>query len=72
MTYPLYLLHQQFGVFLILHTRTAIGDWMAIIFAASSALILAYLVSVYLEPPAQRLLWRFVQSRSTTPVTPGR
>jgi peptidoglycan/LPS O-acetylase OafA/YrhL len=72
MTYPLYLLHQQFGVFLILHIRTAIGDWMAIIFAASSALILAYLVSVYLEPPAQRLLGRFVQSRSTTPVTPGR
>lgn len=71
MTYPLYLLHQKFGVLLILHIRMVVGDWMAIILATSSALMLAYLVSVYLEPPAQRLLWRFVQARSTTSVTPG-
>jgi peptidoglycan/LPS O-acetylase OafA/YrhL len=69
MTYPLYLLHQQFGVFLVLHTRTAVGDWIAIILATASALGLAYIVSVYLEPPAQRLLWRFVQARSLTAAT---
>jgi peptidoglycan/LPS O-acetylase OafA/YrhL len=68
MTYPLYLLHQQFGVFLILHTRTAVGDWIAIILATASALGLAYLVSVYLEPPAQRLLGRLVQAGSISPV----
>ena len=70
MTYPLYLLHQQFGVFLVMHTRTAVGDWIAILLATVSALGLAYLVSVYLEPPAQRLLGRLLQARPATPETP--
>ena len=68
MTYPLYLIHFEFSKRLILAIRGSVGDWSAAALAMASSLILAYLVSKFLEPPTQRILWNFMTRGSHTGV----
>ena len=64
MTYPLYLVHQEFGKQLIYATRGRIGDWFAAALAIGCSLVIAYIVSKFLEPPAQRILFHFMTRKS--------
>ncbi|WP_202638857.1 acyltransferase family protein [Bailinhaonella thermotolerans] len=56
LTYPLYLFHQQTGVYLIRLTRDALPAWAAMAVSTAGAIGLAYLVHRFAERPLQRLL----------------
>ena len=64
MTYPLYLVHQEFGVNLIQASHRKIGEGCAAALAIGCSLVIAYIVSKFLEPPAQRILFHFMTRKS--------
>ena len=66
MTYPLYLIHFEFGKRLILAIRGTVGDWPAAAIAMTSSLLLAYLISKFLEPLGQRALWHVMTRKPNT------
>jgi peptidoglycan/LPS O-acetylase OafA/YrhL len=70
MTYPLYLLHQQVGLFFIDHLRLRIGDWAAIAVATTFALTCAFVISQYVEPAVAKLLWHFIRKPKATAAVP--
>jgi exopolysaccharide production protein ExoZ len=58
MTYPLYLLHNEVGgrFFVLLTTRLGVPLGLGLALAAALAILLSWLVCVYLEPRIQRFL----------------
>jgi len=70
MTYPLYLVHQEFGKQLINAIRGRVGDWSAAGIAIVCSLLIAYIVSKFLEPPAQRILLH-IMTRKSRPEIPS-
>jgi peptidoglycan/LPS O-acetylase OafA/YrhL len=68
MTYPLYLVHYELGKRIILAIRSTVGDWSAAGIAMASALLVAYVISKYVERPLQDLLWKFMNRRSNSKI----
>ncbi|WP_449065228.1 acyltransferase family protein [Planomonospora algeriensis] len=62
LTYPLYLLHLPVGALVIEPLGAALPKWAALAAAALAALLVAYGVSRWLEPPAMRALRRALAS----------
>ena len=59
-TYPLYLLHQTIGIYLIEVLRGHLPDWGGWVLTVGLMLGLAYAVSAYVEPVLQRAMrWGF-------------
>jgi len=51
LTYPVYLVHENLGWFVIAHLRTRIGAWGAVLVAVAVALVAAWLLHRFVEKP---------------------
>jgi peptidoglycan/LPS O-acetylase OafA/YrhL len=51
LTYPVYLVHENLGWFVIAHLRTRIGVWGAVLAAVGVALVAAWLLHRFVERP---------------------
>src|SRR4051812_26258341 len=51
LTYPVYLVHENLGWFVIAHLRTRIGAWGAVLAAVAVALVAAWLLHRFVEKP---------------------
>ena len=51
LTYPVYLVHENLGWFVIAHLRTRIGAWGAVLAAVAVALLVAWLLHRFVERP---------------------
>jgi peptidoglycan/LPS O-acetylase OafA/YrhL len=51
LTYPVYLVHENLGWFVIAHLRTRIGAWGAVLAAVAVALVAAWLLHRFIEKP---------------------
>jgi len=51
LTYPIYLVHENLGWFVIAHLRTRVGAWGAVLAAVAVALVSAWLLHRFVERP---------------------
>jgi len=51
LTYPVYLVHENLGWFVIAHLRTRVGAWGAVLAAVAVALLAAWLLHRFVERP---------------------
>jgi hypothetical protein len=51
LTYPVYLMHDNLGGYLISRTHDRIGPWGAVLVATAAVLVAAYLVQRFVEKP---------------------
>jgi peptidoglycan/LPS O-acetylase OafA/YrhL len=51
LTYPVYLVHENLGWFVIAHLRTRIGAWGSVLAAVAVALVAAWLLHRFVERP---------------------
>ena len=64
MTYPLYLLHNHIGKpVMVWSLKANVPDALAVVLASSAALILSFVVAVWLEPIVRHALGRWLPQR---------
>ena len=62
-SFPLYLLHQNIGYVVILHTVDTLGVWVSRVLALSASLFLAWLVHEMVEVRLSRTINRWLRAR---------
>lgn len=62
LTYPLYLLHANWGLLIIMWTHEWAGRWGAIIIAAIGVIVLAWIVNRFVEKPLATPMRRSIES----------
>lgn len=61
LTYPLYLTHQYWGLWLIRHLEPALGAWVTLAVSVVASVVLAYVIERWVERPIRPRMRHFVQ-----------
>jgi peptidoglycan/LPS O-acetylase OafA/YrhL len=66
-TYPLYLLHGMVGGFVMAHTHEQLGRWPALALGMSVAVLISFMVAIFIEPWLQGRLKGLISSGAARP-----